>query len=197
MFKALRRSRTFRRLPRAIRRPFRTNRLQLFTLAGIRIYINHWEVFWITLLVATTRPSRFEERLGTYLGLFITLVVHELGHLVFGALRGIKARGLTFGFSSGYYEYRRHGASISDESFLRKYIFMSWGGVAFEFILLLVAVPISLAGFWPKGPFARGLHVAFIPLNVAGMMMSLLPFAPFDGAYAWKILQRDTARRDP
>ena len=130
--------------------------------------------------------SDFIEKTGQYFAYLVLVVVHELGHVILGAMRGWKVKSLTFGVLCGLCEFRQDGPDEDTETYLKSDIIVSWGGVIPEILILLTTIYIHSKGLWPEGLFFKGVFKAFTIFAAASVVLNLLPLKGYDGETAWK-----------
>lgn len=164
------------------------SRTGIGNILGVRIYVlNHELIMALVLLVGYS--GSFSERLGRFSAYALLTLVHEAGHARFGAICGWKTQAITLGIFGGLCEFHQDGKEVDDETHDRQDTFVSWGGVAPEIIILLVAVGLSVSGVWPAGSFFRGVLFVFTWMNAFMIVTNLLPIRGFDGATAWRFLR--------
>jgi stage IV sporulation protein FB len=158
------------------------NHWQLGRWAGIPVSM-HWTVLigfaWLYLffwdLLATAIAS---------VAYFALLVAHEFGHVAALRLKKIAAESIEL---TGLHGRTAHGwAAPADD------IFVAWGGVAAQGVVLVLAL---LATFLLPLQSLPGLALVtgpilfvFTKLNVFLMVLALLPLGPFDGHRAWALI---------
>jgi Zn-dependent protease len=155
---------------------------QLYKWRGIPITL-HWTVFlglpwfyYLTRSVADTVIS--------FSALFFLLAAHELGHAIVAMWRRVRVYTIEL--------FLIHGICTHDEPYYEKDdVLISWGGVAAQFVVLVIAIvaELLLASLSPAthqwlSPLLRVL----IGTNTVIMIINLIPVAPLDGATAWRIL---------
>lgn len=149
-----------------------------FTIArwrGIPIRI-HWSAF-----LGAAVFGRFEFVPAFWLGFFLLILVHELGHAfavrrVGGQVLSVDVTGL-----GGLCAWRGEVTRIQRAC-------VAWAGVWAQLVLL--GMTLLLQGMY--GPFRNGgmaqLADVFIRTNLWLMAINLLPVRPMDGAEAWRLL---------
>ncbi len=133
----------------------------------------HW-----TIPVGMLILGGFRIRPLFWLGFFVVILVHELGHAYWVARFGHKVHRLDItGFG---------GACVwSGDASPAERALIAWGGVIAQLGLLVVAgVLIAIFGW---GFLGTSLGYAWTVTNVFLMLLNLIPIRPFDGAEAWKI----------
>jgi len=130
----------------------------------------------------------FYYRQGTWLGMAIAFVaffflmfVHELGHAAVAKWRGVPVLGINLYVMHGLCSHEVP-ARKSDE------IWIAWGGVAAQAVVLVVALGTSyLLGRYAFTYFvfaSPALHILTVT-NVFLILFNLVPVPPLDGAKAW------------
>lgn len=125
---------------------------------------------------------------GFWVGFFLLVLIHELGHAFLVKRRGLRNR-----------EIRVHGlggVSIHERGSLYDQSIIAWGGVLAQLLVLYVPTKIvtSLVPI-PPVAFLHELLSAFLYTNLILAAFNLIPIAPFDGANAWKFPRLWWARR--
>ena len=124
--------------------------------------------------------GRFQFVPGFWLGFFVLVVVHEIGHAFLVLKRGLRpAEVMVHGFG-GHCAYA--GGTPFDHAII------AWGGVLAQLIVLFVPTAIYLF-FGPPIPnaFVGDMVRAFFWTNLWLVAFNLMPFPPLDGAQAWKL----------
>ena len=173
----------------SIRRIMRRPRIRLGSLAGVRLFVNHKELLVAAACLLLLPGSGSEARLGRFLAYLLLIIVHELGHALVGRLCGWSTRAITFGVFSGLCEFRQDHCGASPASRLRADIFISWGGVLAQAVVLMCAVCIVAGGVWPESQVFVGLLAGLTWLNAAIIAWNLLPMDGYDGDIAWAWLR--------
>jgi len=124
--------------------------------------------------------SAFRFEPGTWLAYLLLILLHEIGHalLVMRYRLGVLSVDLqAFGGSCRW-------AGPATE---RQRSVIAWGGVLAQAAAWLVTVGVMSVLGPPRTLFARDFVYVFASTNLWLMALNLLPFAPLDGAEAWKI----------
>ena len=150
--------------------------LVLGTLFRVR-FVLHWSV-----AIAFVVFFWFGARLGTFLGVLIIVVAHEIGHVVFARVAGARPE-----------EVLVHGLGgvtrMAGEVGPLRLSVIAWGGIAFQ--LLLFGLTALLAADLSQDPGGRSALLDTLMYgNFMLAMLNLLPVAPLDGAIAWRIFPR-------
>lgn len=158
------------------------NYWQLGRWRGIPVSM-HWTVLiafaWLYLLLWDLLATAIAA-----VALFALFVVHEFGHVAVLRRKKIAVESVEL---NGLHGRTAHGWASEGNDIL-----VAWGGVAAQFVVLLLAlgvmffVPLqSLPGLaLIVGP----MLFVFIKLNVFLMVVALLPLGPFDGHRAWAVI---------
>ncbi len=118
---------------------------------------------------------------AAWLSFLVIVLLHEVGHaLVVRALRHRVVALEVTGFGG---LCRWAGAATPLERSL-----IAWGGVLAQAVLLVAAVAVLALGGFRVTPFGGELAYAFVWTNLWLIGLNLLPFAPLDGAEAWRIV---------
>jgi len=109
------------------------------------------------------------------------MVVHELGHAAVARWRNVEVDGIQL--------YFIHGLCTHEEPYHEEDdVLIAWGGVAAQFIVLVIAFGASLllAAFAPFAyRLAAPLFRVLVQTNLLIIVINLIPVAPLDGAKAW------------
>lgn len=159
--------------------------------------IGHWRgvpirVHWSALLGAFVFGGlRFAP--GAWVGFFVIVVLHELGHAWLVKRRKLQAVAVHVHGFGGECRYTGHVTALDRA-------IVAWGGVMAQTIVLAIAGVVSLLLPPVTGAFVRDLMRALIVVNVLIIALNLLPFRPLDGHEAWKLpgllKRRRGAKRD-
>ena len=125
---------------------------------------------------------------GFWLGFFLLVLVHEIGHAFLVKRRGLRNR-----------EIRVHGlggVSIHERGTLYDQAIIAWGGVLAQLLVLYVPTVILVNVVeLPSLPFLQQLVSAFLFTNLLLAAFNLIPIAPLDGHLAWKLPRLWRTRR--
>lgn len=113
-----------------------------------------------------------------WLGFFIVIIVHEMGHAYWVRRFGHQVHRVDITGFGGSCTWS--GNASGGERAL-----IAWGGVLAQACLLAVA--LVLGAIIGEGFFRTGLGAALTVTNVFLILLNLLPLPPFDGAEAWKL----------
>lgn len=147
--------------------------LTLGRLAGVPVRV-HW-----TLPLGAIFFSRFTWSPGFWLGFFLLILAHELGHAALVKLCKAHVVEVTVHGIGG--ECRYHGGVSETQGSI-----IAWGGVLAQATLLVAALIVRATVGYPSAFVAQLLSV-WIDSNLTLMAINLLPIAPLDGATAWKL----------
>lgn len=137
-------------------------------------------VHWSTPLGALVF-TRFMFLPGAWLGFFLIVLLHEVGHAVLvraARLQVVSIDVLGFGGLCRWYGVPspRWRATIA------------WGGVLAQSLLLVGTLIVSFVSPPMGSAFVAQLLDTFLWTNVFIIAINLLPIAPLDGAEAWPLL---------
>lgn len=120
----------------------------------------------------------------SFVGFFLLLMAHELGHAVVAMWRRIRVRRIQL--------YFIHGLCTHDEAYYEEDdVLIAWGGVAAQLVVLVLAfgAGVLLATLSPVAyQAAYPLFRVLIRANFVIMIVNLIPVTPLDGAKAWRAL---------
>jgi Zn-dependent protease len=151
--------------------------VRLFRLRGIPVRL-HWSVALGMLWV-----SGPHFRPGSWLGLAIVILVHELGHAYLARRYRLQVHSIEMDALGGACVHEP--ARIPHQDHV-----IAWGGVLAQALLYALVLVVAAVGSWPGGSFGGQLHHTLTSTNLFIIAFNLLPFPPLDGASAWKLLKR-------
>lgn len=135
----------------------------------------HW-----TLLVGALVFGQGRFLPGFWLGYFLLVLVHELGHALL--VRRFRHRVVSIDVHGLGGACRWSGDATAIER-----AWIAWGGVLAEAVVLVATyAALALAGP-PDSPFVAQLSAAFTTTNIWLIGINLIPVPPLDGAEAWKL----------
>ena len=151
-------------------------------IMGVPIRL-HW-----TIPVGAFVFGRFQFVPGFWLGFFLLVLIHELGHAFLVRQRGLHN-----------HEIRVHGlggVSIHERGSAYDRAIIAWGGVLAQLVVLYVPtrIVVELVPL-PSSLFLLQLLSAFLYTNLMLAAFNLIPIPPLDGAEAWKLPGLWRARR--
>jgi Zn-dependent protease len=117
---------------------------------------------------------------GFWLGFFLLVLIHELGHAVIVRAHRHRVLSIDIHALGGVCRWSGDPTAIARAR-------IAWGGVLGQGVTLFAAyVALALAGP-PESAFAAQLARAFTATNIWLIAINLLPVPPLDGAEAWKL----------
>jgi Zn-dependent protease/CBS domain-containing protein len=168
-----------------------THRIPIFKLLGFQVWID-WSWFILAVLItwslaAGLFPALFkDEQLSTAtlwsmgvagaLGLFVCIVLHELGHSVVARRYGVQMSGITLFVFGGVAEMTDEPSSATAE------FFMAIGGPIVSVVLgvcLLIPTMLGIVDHWPVAVLGVTGWLGWINLVLVGF--NLIPAFPLDG----------------
>jgi stage IV sporulation protein FB len=153
--------------------------LRLGRIGGAPIRV-HWSAPLVIIgLSLLLNGLRFAP--GTWLGILILIVIHEIGHAVVVRAFGHQVWSVDIRGIGGVCKWDGSATPIPRA-------IIAWGGVLAQAIVLAIAYPASF--FLPVGlpGFVVDLLIgAFVYSNLYLMILNLLPLPGFDGVEAWKL----------
>jgi stage IV sporulation protein FB len=162
--------------------------LTIARLKGIPIRI-HWTMPVGALVFGGLRFAP-----AFWLGFFVLVLVHELGHAFYVQRYGHRVLSIEVTGFGGL--CRWSGAATPYERAA-----IAWGGVVAQGLLLLAALAVLLALGPPRALWSAELAHVFTRTNLWLIGLNLLPFRPLDGAEAWPlaryVFDRLRERRGP
>jgi stage IV sporulation protein FB len=125
---------------------------------------------------------------GFWLGFFLLVLVHELGHAALVKRYGHRVVSIDIHGLGGACRWSGDATAIDRAR-------IAWGGVLAQAVAYVIAWgALALAGP-PESVFAFQLAGAFTTTNLWLIGINLIPVAPLDGAEAWKLPGLLAARR--
>ena len=150
--------------------------LTLGTIRGMPIRV-HW-----TMPVGALIFSGFSFAPAFWLGFFVLVLIHELGHAFF--VRRFRHHVVSIevtGFG-GLCRWSGHATPFERAA-------IAWGGVAAQGILLALTFALVLALGSPTSRWTAELVHVFTTTNLWLIALNLLPIPPLDGAEAWPLVR--------
>jgi Zn-dependent protease len=152
-----------------------------FRLFGIRVRVSPW--FWVITAAmgwggGPQQEQDFLQRLAIWIAcVFVSILVHELGHVLVGRLFGSEGHIVLYGMG---------GLAIGSNALERRWqrVAVLAAGPGAGFLLLgVVWAAVQLAGVSPGdlSPMARVAYGAMIWINLVWGLVNLLPIWPLDG----------------
>ena len=151
--------------------------LTIARLRGIPIRV-HW-----TLPLGALVFSGFSFAPGFWLGFFLLVLIHELGHAAF--VRGFRLR--VVGIDISGFGGLCHWSGVATPAQRGA---IAWGGVLAQAALLAVTFAVLLVTGNPPTRFLAELASVFTFTNVYLIAINLLPIPPLDGYEAWGFVRR-------
>jgi len=151
-------------------------------LAGVDLRL-HWSVPVGALIFGSLR---FEPIL--WLAFLGVIFVHELGHALLVRAVGFRVVGFDVTGYGGQCRFRGSADAL-------EHAIIAWGGVLAQSVLLGVTLLVTAVFGHATGHAGSLVEHAFVEINLWILAMNLLPFAPLDGARAWKLFHELSTRR--
>ena len=171
---------------------FRKGCLIINLSGAIPVVMIHW-----TALILAVIVSRFSFRPVVWLGVFIVILIHELGH----AAAVLKARATVVAIRmdamGGCCEW------VGQVTRAQR-LAIVWGGVLAQLLLFAIAIIVYIFIDLPFIEFWGQLLPILLQWNLILVAFNLIPLKPLDGYLAWRLLsmtfqdwrrQRRSARR--
>jgi Zn-dependent protease len=131
--------------------------------------------------------SRFEFVPGFWLGFFLLILIHELGHAALVLRYRLDLTEIAVHGAGGHCQYGYPGTAFQESA-------VAWGGVLAQLCLLIATYVVWQLTAVSGLPYAWQVYHAFTETNLFIMGFNLLPVAPLDGAKAWKLVPMLMAR---
>jgi Zn-dependent protease len=148
--------------------------------ASVRV---HWSLPVGAILLTGLRFSP-----GAWLGFFLVVLVHEIGHAVAVLRGGLRLVAIDVTGVGG--ACRFEGIPTP-----RRRVLIAWSGVLAQAALLVAAGIARLVGGRPEHAFVADLVDPLVRANGTLIFFNLIPFRPFDGAEAWGVIPLVAAAR--
>jgi stage IV sporulation protein FB len=160
---------------------FRNGYLTIGKFRGSPIRV-HWSA-----PVAAVAFGHFRFVPGFWLGFFLLVLLHELGHAV--VVRTVHARVTSVEVNGlgGLCWWQGDVSPVARAA-------IAWGGVWAQMACWVVAT-LAIAVHAPEDAFTADLAWAFTSANVWMMCLNLIPIPPLDGSQAWKLFPLLAERR--
>lgn len=156
--------------------------IRLGRLAGVDLLV-HWSVPAAAALFGGLSVQPL-----VWLACAVVIVIHALGHVALVKLLGFPVLAIELTGLGGHCRFKGSGSPLE-----RSWI--AWGGILAQLVLLaLVLLGVLIAGA-PRAGWVLSFGTAFIEINLWVIVLNLLPFAPLDGAHAWRLFNELKAAR--
>jgi stage IV sporulation protein FB len=146
-----------------------------FKGAPIRI---HW-----TAPLGALFLGRFQFVPGFWIGFFLLVLIHELGHAIVIRYCQERVTGIELHALGG--QCRWEGSRLSQ----LKVSMIAWGGVWAQAVLFVAVQLVLLFVEIPPDPYVHQFVHALTTANLWMMGFNLLPMRPLDGAEAWPLFR--------
>ncbi len=151
-----------------------------FRVFGIPVRVH--PIFWATSAFLAWNSAQGDPRVLflCVLAIFVSIMVHELGHALMNKLFGFDSEIVLY-FFGGYATSMRHSTwkdiAVSAAG--------PFSGFLLLFVLFVVPIPLMLLGWLPKELDRNGLFIAVwefaIFINLVWNVINLVPVLPLDG----------------
>src|SRR6056297_2812322 len=165
-----------------------TKRFKIFSLLGFPIYLDlSWFAIVILIswsLATSVFPSQVEGLTATAywtmgvlgaLGLFASILAHELGHAVVARRFELPMRGITLFIFGGVAEMTREPPSAKAE------FFVAIAGPIVSIIIAILCAVLAVAGSTVLPPAVDGVVWYLAMINAIVVAFNLIPAFPLDG----------------
>jgi Zn-dependent protease len=160
---------------------FERGYLQIGRIRGIPLRI-HW-----TMPLGALLFSGFSFAPAFWVGFFVVVLVHELGHAVLARRYRLHVLAIDITGFGGLTRFAgsttRHERSV-----------IAWGGVLAQALLFVLTLGVAFVTGPPRSWMLAQLVAVFTTANLFIIGLNLLPFPPLDGAQAWRLVG-DLVRR--
>ena len=153
----------------------------LFRLRGFPVRM-HWSFILIAVFITGFRFAP-----GVWVGYFVLILLHELGHGMLARRYGCHVIALDIHGLGGLCSY------VGETSLVQRSI-IAWGGVLAQGVLALLAFAFFSFVRTPATAFELDLTHVFYRINLFIALLNLIPMRGFDGYEAWRLFGRLRAR---
>jgi stage IV sporulation protein FB len=150
-------------------------------LAGVDLRL-HWSVPVGALVFGSLR---FEPVL--WLAFLGVIILHEFGHALLVGAVGYRITAIDLTGFGGQCRFRGRADAL-------EHAIIAWGGVLAQAALVLVTLLVVAVVGHPTTHAGSLVEHAFVEINLWILGVNLLPFAPLDGARAWRLFPELAAR---
>jgi len=150
---------------------------EVFRVKGVPIRF-HWSLMLLLFFIFLTSIVNGRFPMGV-IAIGVILVVHELGHMWFATLKGLRSYKIDL--------YPIGGACFHQPAY-NEYdnTFVAWGGVVAQAIIFVpVLLLTNTFGYMMPSELYR-LFYYLGEYNLIIALINLIPIAPLDGANAWR-----------
>lgn len=133
----------------------------------------HW-----TLPILAVFFGGFRWAPGIWIGVFLLILLHELGHAFVVRRFGHRVTGIDVSGFGGLCHWSGLATSIQRAA-------IAWGGVWAQMVVLAVTLLVTAFTGRPSSTLASQLVYCFTYTNLFIMFLNLIPIRPLDGAEAW------------
>jgi|SRR5262245_14373557 len=137
----------------------------------------HWTVAALAIII-----SGFRFQPGAWLGFFVIILVHELGHAVAVWKARAMVSAIVMDGTGGHCEWEGHVTR-------NERLAIVWGGVLAQLLLWAIALTVSVSMGPPGSEFSAYFLHTLLQLNLILVALNLLPVKPLDGYDAWRLLR--------
>ena len=157
--------------------------IRILAIGRVPIFA-HWSLL-IAFFLALAATQNIVKASISFCSFFFLMLIHELGHAAAARKMGVPVISIEL--------YPVHGLCYFEmPDSARADIFIAWGGVAAQGVLLALAVLLGtiLSALGVKTPeLLYPLFFVLVPLNAVLIVTNLMPIALLDGAKAWGVLR--------
>jgi hypothetical protein len=118
---------------------------------------------------------------GLWVGFFLLVVLHELGHAAIVRRFGYEVVAVRVHAFGGDCQWSGDPTRAEDAA-------VAWGGVLVQGVLWVAATALLFVLGFPTSPVLAALAVTFTSTNARMIVFNLLPIPPLDGHRAWPLL---------
>lgn len=160
---------------------FRDGHFRLGQLRGAELRL-HWS---LPVGAVVFGSLRFEPVL--WLAFLAVIVLHELGHAALISALGLELSGVDVTGFGGHCRFRGNADGLD-------HALIAWGGLVAQGVLLLCTLLVTAVFGHATSHAGALVEHAFVAINLWVIGLNLLPFAPLDGARAWRLFPELAAR---
>jgi stage IV sporulation protein FB len=150
-------------------------------LAGVDLRL-HWSLPVGALIFGSLRLEPI-----LWLAFLGVVVLHVLGHAALVKALGFEVAGMDVTGFGGQCRFRGSAEAL-------EHSIIAWGGILAQSLLLIGALLVTLVFGHAESHAGALIEHTFVEINLWIIVLNALPFAPLDGARAWRLFGELDAR---
>jgi stage IV sporulation protein FB len=149
---------------------------RIFEIAGIPVFL-HPSVFLSVIVLGCV----YGVQVGSFVGLFVLLIAHELGHAALIRRFGMRPTAIVIHGAGAECRY------VGTASPWQRAV-IAWGGVLAQAAILVAVIVPSGLGWLPRSVMGSSFVITIGGYNLFMIAFNLIPIRPLDGKEAWSLL---------